>query len=100
MAHRLLIPPNRRMEGKIHLPMVQDIGGANTRRWYGSLRGREDFRIVRTRPNVSRAPLPALQVFVMSGPGQPNTPESMNSGLRKSNARRLVDKTRGQSAGP
>lgn len=100
MAHRLLVPPVRRLEGQIRLPMIQDIGGATARRFTHSLMPRDSLRLARTSGTmIAPGPLPSVQSFVMAGPGQPNTPESMESGLRKSNASRLVDKTRGASAG-
>lgn len=100
MAHRLLIPPVRRLEGQIRLPMIQDIGGATSRRYGQSLMPRDSLRLVRTSGTmIAPGPLPGIQTFVMAGPGQPNAPDSMSNGLRKANAARLVDKTRGQSAG-
>ena len=100
MAHRLLVPPVRRMEGRVRLPMIQDVGGSIARGFSASLMPRDSLRKVRTsQTQIATGPLPGLQTFVMAGPGQPNTPESMSNGLRKANAARLVDKTRGQSAG-
>jgi hypothetical protein len=99
MAHRLLLPPQRRMEGQIRLPMIQDIGGSVTRRWYASLRTRDSLRTARTNTPTATGPMPSPQRFVVDNAGGPNAPDSMASGLRQGNAARLVNKTRGQSAG-
>lgn len=100
MAHRLLVPPVRRLEGRIRLPVLQDVGGAVTRRFGASLMPRDSLRLVRTsKTQTAIGPLPSVQTFAMAGPGQPNTPENMSSGLRKANASRLVNTGRGQGAG-
>lgn len=99
MAHRLLLPPVRRMEGRIRLPMIQDIGGAATRRWYSSLRPRDSLRTLRTNTPTVKGPVASPQVFVIDAAGGTNSPENMSSGLMVGNAGRLVNKTRGQSAG-
>ena len=100
MPHRLLVPPVKRMEGEMRLPMIQDPGQAIARQLRASLMPRDSLREVRTSGSlVAPGPLPSPQAFTMEGPGQPNAPESMQSGLMIGNARRLVDKTRGQSVG-
>lgn len=100
MAHRLLVPPVRRLEGQIRLPMVQDIGGAATRRWYASLRVADSLRLVKTsQSNKATGPLSSPQRFVLEDIGYPNAATSMQGGLRIANAPRLVGQTRGQAAG-
>jgi hypothetical protein len=90
MAHRLLTYPVNRMEGRVRLPMLQDIGGATGRRFMGSLMPRDSLRRINTsRSLISTAPLAPLQKFVTAGPGNPNTPESMSSGLMIGNAARI-----------
>lgn len=99
MAHQLLVPPVRRMQGTARLPVLQDLE-ANTRQWYATLRTRDSLRLAKGRgSNVAPGPLPAMQNFVMAGPGQPNTPESMAPGLRIANAPRLAGKTTGADVG-
>lgn len=99
MAHRLLVPPVRRMEGQARLPVIQDLE-ANTRAWHSTLRVRDSLRLARTSGTMTAlGPLPAVQRFAVDPAGGVNSPESMQPGLRIANARRLVDKTRGQSAG-
>lgn len=99
--HGLLVPPVRRLEGQIRLPLVQRPSELLVDQLQSSMLTNDSLRVVKTSSNrKALGPLPAVQVFVMEGPGYPNTPESMASGLRARNAGRLVDKTRGQSAGP
>lgn len=100
MGHPLLQPGPGKFTGRIRLPMIQDIGGDNTRRWYASLRKRDDLRLVRTsQTQIAKGPLPSMQIFAVDHAGGPNSPESMAPGLMVANARKLVDKSRGQSAG-
>lgn len=99
MAHRLLAPPVRRLEGQIRLPVLQDLE-ANTRAWHATLRVRDSLRLANTsRALIATGPLPAVQRFAVDPAGSVNSQENMQPGLRISNARRLVDKTRGQSVG-
>lgn len=100
MAHRLLVPPVRRLEGQIRLPLIQDPGRRIVGQLLNSMMTRDSLRLVKTAPSgIAIGPLPSPQTFVMAGPGQPNTPESMESGLLVGNAARLVDSTSGQDAG-
>lgn len=98
--HRLLSPPVTRFEGRIRLPLIQHPGEATIRQLQASLQTRDSLRRVKTTgQHIATGPLPAVQQFLMSEVGYPNTADSMASGLRARNARRLVGTTRGASAG-
>lgn len=96
---QLLEPGPGKWTGRLRLPPVQDIGGDATRVWWAGMRKRDDLRLVRTNTPVANGPLPSPQVFLVDDAGGPNSPESMTAGLMVGNARKLVDKSRGQSAG-
>jgi hypothetical protein len=88
------------MEGRVRLPVLQDIGGATGRRFTASLMPRDSLRKTNTsRSLISTAPLAPLQRFVTAGPGNPNTPESMSSGLMISNASRINKTSRSTITG-
>lgn len=96
MAHRLLVPPVRRMEGVARLPLPQDPGAVAHASFMAGMRTRDAIRLVKTTSRRNAiGPLPAPQSFVMAGPGQPNTPQSMSNGLRIDNAPRVAGKTTG-----
>jgi hypothetical protein len=95
----LLQPGPGKFTGRIRLPMIQDIGGDATRVWFAGLRKRDDLRLVRTNTPTATGPLPSMQTFLVDHAGGPNSPSSMAAGLKVGNARKLVDKSRGQSAG-
>lgn len=100
--HRLLLPPARRMEGRMRLPDVQDAAGRTTTSFLSSLMIADALRRVKTTAGQSRTaigPLPELQSFVTEPSGGVNTQGAMIAGQMKMNARRLVAKTRGESAG-
>lgn len=100
MAHRLLVPPVRRMEGVARLPLIQDPGRAGSRQLLASMRTRDSLRLLKTTGrNIAPGPLPQMQSFVMAGPGYPNTPESMQNGRRFDNAPRVAGKTTGADVG-
>lgn len=100
MAHRLLVPPVRRMEGVARLPMPQDPGGAAHASFMAGMRTRDALRLAKTTSrNKAIGPLPSPQTFVMDGPGYPNSPASMDNGLRVDNAPRQSGKTRGADVG-
>lgn len=100
MAHRLLVPPARRMSDTIRLPELQDVPGRLTTQFQSSLMVRDALRRVKTSPTrICTAPLAELQRFVEQPSGGTNTPAAMAAGAHKMNSRRLVAKTRGQSAG-
>lgn len=96
---QLLEPGPGKWSGRLRLPPIQDIGGDATRVWFASLRKRDDLRKVRTNTPVAKGPLPSMQIFAVDPAGGPNSPDSMSAGIPISNARKLVDKNRGQSAG-
>lgn len=100
MAHRLLTPHVSRMEHPARLPLVQHLTTAITDNLQRSMMTRDSLRMVKTTGRrTCFSPLAPVQVFAMSGPGYPNTPESMRNGLRIKNAPQLAASTRGQSAG-
>lgn len=87
------------MQGQARLPVIQDLE-ANTRAWFATMRVRDSLRLVRTSGTMTAlGPLPTVQRFAVNPAGGTNSSENMQPGLRIANARRLVDKTRGQSAG-
>jgi hypothetical protein len=93
--------PTRRIASTFRLPLIQHPGERIVDQLQASMMTRDSLRAAKTTSNrKATGPLPAVQVFIDSGPGYPNTPESMASGLRARNAGRLATKTRGQSAGP
>lgn len=99
--HRLLLPPARRMDGVIRLPYVQDVPGRLTSQFQGSLMHFDALRRVKTtaKNRIALSPLATPQQFVTQPSGGVNTPAAMTAGAHKMNARRVVAKTRGQSAG-
>ncbi len=99
--HRLLLPPNRRMEGVIRLPYVQDAHGRTTTQFQQSLMHTDALRRVKTTASnrIAVGPLSTPQVFITEPSGGSNTPESMAVGTPKMNARRIVNKTSGRTAG-
>lgn len=99
--HRLLTPPSRRMEGVVRLPYIQDVPGRTTGQFQRSLMHFDALRRVKTtaKNRIALGPLSTPQMFVTEPSGGTNTPPSMASGAHKMNARRLVAKTPGQSAG-
>lgn len=100
MAHRLLVPPARRMSDVIRLPEIQDTQGRLTTQFLSSLMVTDALRRVKTSPTrICTSPLANLQRFVEVASGGSNTPHAMAAGAHKMNSRRLVAKTRGQSAG-
>lgn len=100
MPRGLLVPPVRRLQGQIRLPMIQNPGAAVARQLGDSMITRDSLRLARTSPTqIAPGPMPSPQAFVMDGPGFVNAPDSMQNGLRIGNAKRLVDSSRGQSAG-
>jgi len=101
MAHPLLVPPARRLDGVIRLPQIQNTHGALTRQLQASLMERDSLRRVKTtaRNRILQGPVSSPQLFVSQPSGGVNTPGSMAGGAVKMNARRLVSKTPGQSAG-
>ncbi len=99
--HPLLLPPARRMEGVIRMPSPQNAGAAFTQQLLDSMMSRDALRKVKTTASnrIALGPLSSPQMFVTEPAGGTNTPESMAPGAHKMNARRLVSKTRGASAG-
>lgn len=99
--HPMLLPPSRRMEGVLRLPTVQNAHGAATQQFQASLMHSDALRRVKTtaKNRIVLGPLATPQRFVTAPSGGVNTPGSMASGSHKMNSRRLVAKTRGQSAG-
>jgi hypothetical protein len=101
MAHRLLVPPVRRLNGQIRLPEVQHITRSVARQLSASMMSKDALRRAGTsRTGIATTPLAPVQVFTRI-PGQmgPNSPANMAPGLRIANAPRLVNQTTGQSAG-
>lgn len=100
MAHRLLVPPVRRMEGLARLPRVQLIDEAIARNFQDGLMPRDSLRHVKTSQTIkATGPLSSPQVFAISRVNGPNDPAAMRPGLRIRNAPRIANKTRGQSVG-
>jgi len=100
---RLLVRPYRRLEGRIRLPEIQHIGRDVSRQMTASMMTRDSLRLSGTsRAGIITGPLAPVQIFAtQSDPGEMfvNSEANMTSGLLIGNARRLVTKTRGQSAG-
>lgn len=94
-------PPANRMSGVIRLPPVQDVVGPVTRQLQASLMHFDALRRVKTtaRNRICTAPLASPQMYIYQPSGGTNSPESMATGTPKMNARRLVNKTSGKSAG-
>lgn len=93
--------PTRRIASTFRLPLIQHPGERVTDQLQRSMMTRDSLRRIKTTSNgTALGPLPAVQIFAQAGPGWANSPESMASGLRARNAGRIVNTTRGQSAGP
>lgn len=100
MAHRLLQPPGSTLQHRLRLPRPQRITETLTAQLLGSTMPRDAFRTVKTsQSQICTGVLAPPQIFAISRAGGTNSPENMRNGLRVGNAARLVDKTRGQSAG-
>jgi hypothetical protein len=100
MAHRLLVPPVRRLEGQARLPLVQHVSENLSANLTRSMMTRDSLRVVKSVGNGKcYSPLAPPQVFVMSGPGYPNDQASMGAGLIKANGANRATGTRGQGAG-
>src|SRR5438309_10789059 len=87
MAHRLLVPPVRRLEGRIRLPLIQRPGEAIARNLTSTLMDRDSaMRTIKTTARQRKVTgyLPALQVFTHDQVGGVNSPPSMRPGLRVS----------------
>jgi hypothetical protein len=96
------MPPLRSvMTSTLRMPEVQRVDESITRNLQETLMDRDALRRVKTGARQTRvcvAPLAQLQKFV-TPQGGVNTAPSMAAGAHKMNSRRLVAKTRGQSAG-
>jgi hypothetical protein len=100
MAHRLLVPPVRRFEGRARLPLIQHPGERVAQNLTATLQDRDSLRRSGTsRAGIMLGPLAPLQRFVLTGVGYPNSPENLAQGVQLANAPRLAASTRGQSAG-
>lgn len=100
MAHRLLVPPVRRMEGIARLPRVQLIDESIARNFQDGLIPQDSLRRIKTAQTIkATGPLSSPQVFAISRVNGPNDPESMRAGLKLRNAPLIANKNRGRSAG-
>lgn len=100
--HPLLqLPPSRRMEGVIRTPPIQDVDRRLALQLVSSMMIPDALRRAKTtaKNRIAISPLASPQLFVSEPSGGTNTPGSMATGAHKMNSRRLVAKTRGQSAG-
>ncbi|HWD76929.1 MAG TPA: hypothetical protein VG371_17460 [Solirubrobacteraceae bacterium] len=89
------------MNDVIRLPYIQDVPGRLATQFQTSLMHTDALRRVKTtaKNRIATGPLSTPQMFVTEPSGGVNTPGSMAAGAQKMNARRLVAKTPGQSAG-
>lgn len=85
MPHRLLVPPARRLEGRIRLPLIQHPTEQIAGNLITTLMDRDSaMRRIKTssRQRKVTGPLPAVQVFTHEQAGGVNASPNMRPGLR------------------
>ena len=96
----MLRPPARRVAPAAQLPQVQHVTRTIAADLQAQLLGEDAMRLAKTSAGQSRkliGPLPSPQQFVELH--TTNNPNSLAEGIRKRNAKRQVNKTRGRGAG-
>jgi hypothetical protein len=99
--HLSQVPPGRPvLTSTLRLPAVQHPTSAIARNLQETLMDRDALRRIKTtaRNRKLQGPVASPQRFIEPVSG-PNTPPAMIAGSHKMNARRVVNKTRGQSGG-
>jgi hypothetical protein len=98
--HRLLLPPGRQvMTSTLRLPPVQDVGGAVAGNLLATLTDRDALRRIKTTYGQRKLTGGVASPQQFTSPALPNDPREMATGAVKMNSRRLVNKTRGTTAG-
>jgi hypothetical protein len=92
--------PTRALEGQIRLPLIQNPEAAIRRSWFRTMMPPGSLRTIKTTgKGTCYGRLAPIQSLVVAQVGYVNDAASMGSGLKVSNARRLVNATSGGSAG-
>jgi hypothetical protein len=99
--HKLLLPPGRRIMGQtMRLPPVQEPNAVIARNLLETLMDSDALRRIKRsmQSNKASGPLATMQRFTRPDGGINQAP-SMDAGAHKMNARRVVNKTPGKTAG-
>jgi hypothetical protein len=97
----LLSPVRPVFTNTFRLPPVQDPTGAIARNLQATLMDVDALRRIKTTAKNRKLSggIPSPQAFTRAAGGSSNDPAAMASGSHKMNARRLINKTSGSSAG-